>query len=93
MQSLVLDTNSVIKKLEQHGFSRAQATAAFLVRCLALSPPQMVALVAQADTKKLVGDSSTTQPVNRTVASVPSAYRARRRANNFGSWVFGIFGW
>jgi hypothetical protein len=25
MQTLLLDTNSVIKKLEQHGFSRAQA--------------------------------------------------------------------
>ena len=25
MQTLVLDTNSVIKKLEQRGFSRAQA--------------------------------------------------------------------
>ena len=60
---------------------------------LALSPPQMAALLAQADTKKLVGDASTTQPVNRTVASVPSAYRARRRANNSGSWLFGIFGW
>jgi len=60
---------------------------------LALSPPQMAALLSRTDTKKLVGDTSTTQPANQTVASVPSAYRARRRANNSGSWLFGIFGW
>jgi hypothetical protein len=60
---------------------------------LALSPPQIAALLERPDTKKLVGDTSAPQPANPTAASVPSAYRARRRPNNFGSWVFGVFGW
>jgi hypothetical protein len=34
MQSLVVDTNSVIKKLEQRGFSRAQAEGITEAGCI-----------------------------------------------------------
>jgi len=60
---------------------------------LALSPPQITALLERTDTKNLVGDISTPQPADPTAASVPSTYRARRRANNLGSWFFGALGW
>jgi peptidoglycan hydrolase-like protein with peptidoglycan-binding domain len=60
---------------------------------LGLPPPKLAALLERADNKKSIADASTAPPATPPAASVASTYRARRPPNNFGSWVFGLFGW
>jgi Putative peptidoglycan binding domain len=61
---------------------------------LALSPPQLAALLERTNAKRSVGETdASTVPPATTAAAVPSAYRTHRRSNNSGSWFFGLFGW